>query len=61
MLFIRKVGTELYLHSDIDPGGMSVCWMRKEYADQYDSKELAEAMVDRCVERYPNEKFEIVQ
>lgn len=59
--YIRKTGTELYLASSIDSSGMSVCWMKQQYADEYASEEAAQSMVDRCEERYPNEKFEVVQ
>lgn len=48
-----------YLHVEIDPGGMSVCWMEPKHATKFDSKASAESMVARLVERYPADKVYI--
>lgn len=58
--YIRKTGAPThYLHVEIDPGGMSVYWVSAEHATMWDTKDAAESMVARLVERYPDDKVYI--
>lgn len=57
---IRKVGTNRWLASDIDGGGMSVFWVSIFYADHYNDEAAALSMKKRVEERYPAEKIEVV-
>lgn len=58
---IKSPGKHKFLRSEIDSSGMSVHWMNVAYADEFSTRESAEAFVKRCEERYPDEKFEIVE
>lgn len=62
MSYLIKSGEKpLFIHTDIDSGGMSVCFTDIIYADQFSSREDAESFMARCQERYPKEVFEIVE
>lgn len=57
---IRKKDSDNWLWSHIDSGGMSVGFTGIIQSDEYPTREVAQSMIDRCKERYPNEKLEIV-
>lgn len=57
---LRKVGTEQYVHSDIDGGGMSVVLSTKEHADRFDTKPVADSLKRRVAERYSDTQLEVV-
>lgn len=61
MWYIHRPGSDSYIVSSIDSGGMSVFWVPRELADTFDSKEAAASLETRCKERYPNENFELVE
>lgn len=57
---IRKVDSNVWLHTAIDSSGMDVFWVSISHCDHYNSREDAENFLQRVKERYPNEKMEIV-
>lgn len=55
---IRKAGSDHeFLCVDIDSGGMSVCWVRQNYATQFTGHaDACHFAYGRLKERYPNAK-----
>ena len=54
---IRKEGTQQYLRSEIDSGGMNVFWVPYTQADLFNERSTAESFLARVKERYPQEKL----
>lgn len=57
---IRKFGTNLWLHVDIDSSGMSVVWADITHSEEFKNWNDARKMLARVSERYPREHLEIV-
>ncbi len=59
--FIKSKNKALFVHTEIDSGGMSVSLMDIIYADKFGSIKDAESFMQRCLERYPTEELVIVE
>lgn len=62
--YIKAVGEEKFIYTEIDPGGMSA-WLvsNKEIADTWKTRESAESFIRRLAEpasKFRDDKFEIV-
>lgn len=57
---IRKTGTDLWLNTTIDSSGMSVFWGSIFHKDEFESREAAEQLKRRVLERYPHENLEVI-
>lgn len=57
--FIHRRGTDSYIASEIDSGGMSVFLVPRESADEFDNAASARGFLDRVVERYPSHKDDL--
>lgn len=57
---ITEPSTGLFIHTDIEPGGMTAELTKRAHADVWDTHADASRFLARLAERYPKKEFEVV-